>query len=251
MTNNENFFKKYWFITLGVILTFLSIILHYFHYLIFKDAHHLLVFLVADIAFVPLEVLFVSIILHKLLDSKEKKNKKNKQNLVISTFFDKVGITLAKTLFEIDYNKESIRGNLKLTPACVDKDFKTAFTEINDHKPDIKLNDKEFTVLQAFFEIHKPVLENFLENPVLNEHDSFTDLLWAIFHICDEVIMREHGKISTDTDRDHLINDVKRAYNRLLTFWLEYMNHQRKDYPFLFSLSVRKNPFNPEAKIEF
>jgi hypothetical protein len=29
--------------------------------------------------------------------------------------------------------------------------------------------------------------------------------------------------------------------------WLSYMHHLRKTYPYLFSLSMRTNPFNPDA----
>jgi hypothetical protein len=29
--------------------------------------------------------------------------------------------------------------------------------------------------------------------------------------------------------------------------WLDYMRHLKKDYPYLFSLAMRTNPFDQEA----
>ena len=39
-------------ITLGISLIGLSIILHGLHFAIFRDIHHLMIFLIADIAFI-------------------------------------------------------------------------------------------------------------------------------------------------------------------------------------------------------
>jgi hypothetical protein len=48
----------------------------------------------------------------------------------------------------------------------------------------------------------------------------------------------------------HLGGDIKRALGRLLGEWVDYMHHLKVEYPYLFSLAVRTNPFNPDAKVE-
>ena len=52
-------------ILIGTGLVALSLFLHYIHYLIFKDAHHTMIFLVADIAFIPMDVFFTTLILDR------------------------------------------------------------------------------------------------------------------------------------------------------------------------------------------
>ncbi|GAG66549.1 unnamed protein product, partial [marine sediment metagenome] len=42
-----------WQIFLGVILIALSTVLYLIHYGIFRDAHHIFIYMVGDIAFVP------------------------------------------------------------------------------------------------------------------------------------------------------------------------------------------------------
>jgi hypothetical protein len=51
---------------------------------------------------------------------------------------------------------------------------------------------------------------------------------------------------------EHLNFDIKRAYILLVNEWLSYMKHLKEDYPYLYSLAVRTNPFNknPKAEIE-
>jgi hypothetical protein len=51
-------------------------------------------------------------------------------------------------------------------------------------------------------------------------------------------------------DCDHIAGDIKRAYVILLIEWLSYMRHLKNEYPYLFSLAVRTNPFDPKASVE-
>jgi hypothetical protein len=88
--------KMHWQIILGMILIALSTLFYFVHYLIFNDPHHIFVYLVGDIAFVPIEVLLVTMILHKLLEDREKKNKLKKLNMVIETFFSEMGMKVLK-----------------------------------------------------------------------------------------------------------------------------------------------------------
>jgi hypothetical protein len=44
---------------------------------------------------------------------------------------------------------------------------------------------------------------------------------------------------------------MKRAYLLLISEWLAYLKHLKENYPYLFSLSVRTNPFDPNASPVF
>jgi hypothetical protein len=86
-----------------------------------------------------------------------------------------------------------------------------------------------------------------LENPVLLEHQNFTNLLWAVFHLTDELAHRENIKTIPGSDYEHLSGDMQRVYILLIGEWLDYMRHLQKKYPYLFSLALRTNPFDPNA----
>ena len=102
-------------------------------------------------------------------------------------------------------------------------------------------------VLKNFLTGKRSFLLGLLENPNLLEHESFTDLLWAVFHLTEELNSRADTTGLPDTDYEHLSGDIKRAYVLLISEWLSYMKHLKVDYPYLFSLAVRTNPFDPDA----
>lgn len=147
--------KKAWYVALGVLAVGFSALLYYFHYLIFRDPHHIFIYMVGDLAFVGLEVLMVSVIVDQVI--------------------------------------------------------------------------------------------RLLENPMLLEHESFTDQLWAVFHLTDELAHRPGFDTLPKSDLDHLSGDMERIYGRLTREWVCYMRHLKDRYPYLFSLAVRLNPFQPEV----
>ena len=52
-----------------------------------------------------------------------------------------------------------------------------------------------------------------LENPNLMEHERFTDLLWAVLHVEEELEARTSLADLWPADEAHLELDVRRAYN--------------------------------------
>jgi len=86
-----------------------------------------------------------------------------------------------------------------------------------------------------------------LENPNLLEHESFTDLLWAVLHLEEELSYRKTLKELPNSDYAHLSGDIKRAYGLVISEWLTYVKHLKYNYPYLFSLAIRMNPLNKDA----
>ena len=62
-----------WQVFLGISLVALSAVFYLVHYAIFRDSHHIFIYLLGDIAFVPIEVLLVTLIIHRLLSAREKR----------------------------------------------------------------------------------------------------------------------------------------------------------------------------------
>ncbi|WP_245942902.1 hypothetical protein [Methanothermobacter defluvii] len=66
----------------------------------------------------------------------------------------------------------------------------------------------------------------------------------------EELEAREDITSLPPSDYEHLAGDLTRAYSAVIGEWLGYMEHLSENYPYLFSLAVRKNPFNREARVE-
>jgi hypothetical protein len=104
--------------------------------------------------------------------------------------------------------------------------------------------------LKEFLSEKKVIMLTLLENPNLLEHDVFTDLLWAVMHLMEELQARRSLTGLSERDFDHLSGDLKRAHTHLLAEWITYMQHLHDDYPYLYSLAVRMNPMDPNAHAE-
>jgi len=81
----------------------------------------------------------------------------------------------------------------------------------------------------------------------LLENEAFTELLRASFHLNDELLNRKDLKNLPASDLQHLGGDLKRVYALLVRHWLTYLKHLKENYPYLFSLAMRTNPFDAEA----
>lgn len=239
--------KINWQILLGLILVLLSAILYFIHYLIFKDAHHIFIYLIGDIAFLPVEVLFVTLIIDRVLSVREKKTMLEKLNMVIGAFFSEVGLKLIYLFEEFDLNTAVIKKNLADIEKWKDKDFLMQSGKIDKHKYNIDSKQGNLDELKIFLSQRRGFLLRLLENPNLLEHESFTALLWAVFHLTEELEYRNGFKDLPDTDYNHLSGDIKRAYILVIKEYLAYIKHLKTNYPYLFSLTSRTNPFNDEA----
>ncbi len=96
---------------------------------------------------------------------------------------------------------------------------------------------------------HKGFHLSLLENPQLIEHDSFTPLLQALFHLTEELMAREKLTGLPATDYAHLSGDINRVYCLLMIEWLTYMQYLKQNYLYLFSLAMRQNPFDDPASV--
>ncbi|RZN38562.1 MAG: hypothetical protein EF813_04805, partial [Methanosarcinales archaeon] len=179
-----------WEIRFGLSLILLSAILYLIHYAIFRDSHHIFIYMLGHIAFVPIEVLLVALILQRLLDMREKRAMLNKLNMVIGTFFSEVGDDLLAYFSEYDIKLDKIRKELVITDKWSDQEFMDLSKHLKNYDYSVNIQNMDLGHLQSSLVGHRNFLLRLLENPNLLEHESFTDLLRAVFHLTEELAKR-------------------------------------------------------------
>ena len=234
----------------GILLILLSILFYSLHYAIFRDLHHIFLYLIGDIAFVFIEVLIVTLILHHILSEREKQAMLKKLNMVIGAFFSEVGTPLLKFFSQFDTEAEKLSKQLIVDNNWSPEHFEQMRLVLQKHNHKIDSKSGDLKGLQSFVVEKRTFLLRLLENPNLLEHEEFTELLWAVFHLAEELSYRKSVTDLPETDLHHLSGDINRAYRLLIREWLSHIEHLKKDYPYLFSLAVRTNPFNPDAIVE-
>lgn len=231
-------------------LVLLSIFFYVIHYLLFKDTHHIFIYLVGDIAFVFIEVLLVTLIIHQILSDREKRAIFKKLNMVIGAFFSEAGTPLLKYFQVFDANADKTSNHLIVSDDWSPEHFILIRKELHNHNYKIDSQAGDLEGLRNFLVEKRGFLLRLLENPNLLEHEDFTELLWAVFHLAEELSHRTSVKKLPDTDYKHLAGDIARAYRLLIRQWLAHMEHLKNDYPYLFSLAIRTNPFDADASPE-
>ena len=239
-----------WQIVLGSILIILSILVYIIHYIIFRDPHHIFIYMIGDIAFVFFEILLVTLVIHSLLNKKELQEKLEKLNMLIGVFFSVVGVKLLTRFSDTDPNLDDIKKMLIVDEKWSDKNFTQISKVLKKQKYKIDINKINFKELKELIVTQGDFLTRLLENPILYEHESFTELLRTVFHLYEELEYRKNISKLIETDRNHIRIDIERCYKHLVLQWLSYMQHLKNNYPYLFSLSMRTNPFDTTASIE-
>ena len=182
-----------------------------------------------------------------MLSRREKLARMKKLNMVIGVFFSEVGNRLIRIFAQADPRFEEIQKGLIVTEKWTHEDFLKVNEHLRGFKYGVEVAQTDPAALKGFLLDQRDFLVRLLENPTLLEHESFTDLLRAVFHLTEELAYREDLSQSPGTDLAHLEGDINRAYHLLVHQWLDYMEYLKVNYPYLFSLAMRTNPFDRQA----
>lgn len=181
------------------------------------------------------------------LKRREEAFRRQKINMVAGLFFSELGNGLLRQFAQLDPKIDMLKQILKVSNEWNNEDFQKAEKSLEEHRFVIESRRGDFLKLMVYLQNQANFLLRMLENPTLQEHGNFTDLLLAIFHLRDELLSRVDLSEMPDTDRQHLEGDIVRIYKLLVLEWLSHMRYLKDNYGYLLSLALRVNPFDPEA----
>jgi len=173
--------------------------------------------------------------------------RRQKLNMVAGLFFSELGTGLLQQFAQLDPGISGLQQILKVDSGWTNDDFRLASNRLKEHNFAIDSKRGDLPALRDYLQTRVNLLLRILENPVVQEHGNFTDLIRAAFHLRDELVNRVDLSELPDTDRRHLEGDITRIYKLLVLEWLSYMSYLKDNYGYLLSLAIRVNPFDPEA----
>ena len=234
-----NSFKKHFILVILVVVSTLFYLLDYF---IIGSARDIASSFFGNLAFLPVYVIFVTLMIEQIMRERERQTIMRKLNMVIGVFFSEVGNRLLKELSAYVVMCDELRSRLLVTGQWKENDFQGALDYLKSHEPRIDCSGCDKLQLKALLVSKRSFLVGLLENQNLLEHEQFTDLLWAVFHLVEELDARQSFENMPTSDMEHINGDIKRAFGYLSREWVFYMKHLKRDYPYLYSLAVRLNP---------
>jgi len=238
-----------WGFVLALTLALVSAAFYLVQIQVFHKPQDTFFYMLQDLAFVPIQVLLVTLILNDLMVRREKKALLNKMNMVIGAFFSEMGNELITRLAQYDPGFTELAPLARPGAGWKAEDFALARRRLSETEHQIDSRRADLEALKDFLSEKRGLVLGLLENQNLLEHATFTDLLWAVTHLTEELQFRDELKDLPPADFQHLSGDIKRVYGLLLGEWLGYAGHLKESYPYMYSLVVRHNPFDPEAKI--
>ena len=182
-----------------------------------------------------------------VLLKREAQHRLRKINMVRGIFFNEVGYDLLRLFSSYDRDIEKTRGRFIVNPDWSDRHFSTIQRVLKKYAFNVHIDRVDVVALFDLLEDKRDFLVRLLENPVLVEHEDFTEVLLSVFHLTDELTSREDLKELPQSDIEHLVGDISRAYGLLIGQWFVYLQHVKSQYPYLYSLAIRKNPFDKDA----
>ena len=236
-------------VLLCLLLMLLSALFYAIRFVIFHDAQEIFSDLLDDIGFVFIEILLASVIIHQILSEWSRRSMLRKLHMVIGAFFSEIGTELLVYFSNYDPNLNNICDDLVVKDTWCHQDFVDIRHKLESHKHDVEIDKIKLDDLRDFLAEKRIFLLRILQNPNLLEHETFTELLQAVFHLTEELVGREDLLNLGEADAAHIAIDIKRAYSYLIKEWVVYMEHLKGNYPYFFSYAMRTNPFDKDASI--
>jgi len=230
--------------TLILILLVSSIVIYGIQIILFHRVGETEFYFLQDMAFLPISVLLVTLGLNTVIVRQEQIEKKEKVSVVINEFFAETGTELVMALRLHIANLDGLAPRLQLGGEWQDRDFSASIDAIGKYSFHTALVEEDLYSLRETLTQRKDHILRLFENANLMEQDRFTGMLWAVYHVYDELRSRDSLSNLPATDIAHLNLDIQRAFQILLIEWIESMRILKKKYPYLYSLAVRKCPFS-------
>jgi hypothetical protein len=239
-----------WKLLLAAGLALVSALLYLGFYQVHPDLLVIEDWFLGSLAFVPFQVLLVTLIVDGLLGKREQQARLKKLNIVIGVFFSEVGMELLGACLAMERRAGELRAELAHASGWSPAQLEAAAVRYRAFAPGAEPSVEVLARIRRLLAERRGVVTSLMTNPSVLEHERFADLLWAVFHLAEELGERADLGALPPADLAHLAGDVQRVFPILIAEWLRYLRHLQEDYPYLYSLAGRTNPFDPHARVE-
>ena len=229
---------------LAIILIGFSLSMYELHYLLFHDLHHILLYFIGDIAFLGVQALIAYFAFDRLLSYRENMATMKKLNMLAGIFFYDIGIKIFNLLSSQLTECQDCATHVCVQENWTNKDFQRNTQKIPHLAISLRYEPKAMQTLAKELSSAKDMIIRLMENSSLHEHESFSDMLLALFHLTEELLRRDSLETNTAEDKKHLANDMKRVYIHMSQLWLEYMQHLKDNYYYLYLYNIRNRQLN-------
>lgn len=220
-----------------------SALLYAIHYLIFRDLHHLAIFGLHELAFVPLEVILVTLGLDQLVEKTHREEARSKVSIIETLYFNESGGTMLRYLTSFDPDAARLRELLQVTEDWRSSDFRQAIRQLKSYPFLLDLDRIDFFGLHYHLSQRHEYYRSMLENPALTQSEAFTEMIMKIYLLWEELDGRTNLYQLPEKDRNYLAELLHEIYRELTEYWLDNVYNHSIHNRFRLHRAVESNPF--------
>jgi hypothetical protein len=174
-----------WTVVLSIILIALSILIFIVKVLVIGDNPEsgTLAYIFNALGFLPLNVLFVTLLLSSMLNMRAKREREEKTKMVFTLFFTEIGSELLRTFVASDKDAQLIREKMAVKNTWKHAEFQQAITDADALCRKTSPCAVDFNKMRELLVRKHDFLLRLIENPVLLEHELVSRLLQDLFHL--------------------------------------------------------------------
>ena len=227
-------------VIVAALLFALSAAIYALQIALFHDPNNTFFYMLQDWAFLPIQIAVVTIVVGMVISEMQRRERVEKTNMLASSFFSDGGTALMRKLLSCTVRCEALRGDCAIKGSWTKADFAAAAERVRTEPIHVSCAPADLRELKAILEERRLSMLVISSNPILFEHEEFTDMLWAVFHLTDEFEYRGDLDALSPADQSHLNDDCERALRGLLVNWLCHMSHLKDEYPYLFVVAANE-----------
>lgn len=220
-----------------------SALLYAIHYLIFRDLHHLAIFGLHELAFVPLEVILVTLGLDQLVEKTHREEARSKVSIIETLYFNESGGTMLRYLTSFDPDAARLRELLQVTEDWHSSDFRQAIRQLKSYPFLLDLERIDFFGLHYHLSQRHEYYRSMLENPALTQSEAFTEMIMKIYLLWEELDGRTNLYQLPEKDRSYLAELLHEIYRELTEYWLDNVYNHSIHNRFRLHRAIESNPF--------
>ena len=219
-------FNKKNIIIISVLLA-ISACIYGMQILIFKDVRNTEFYIFQDMAFIPISIAITTVVVGELLDINNKRDSRQKTRMLTSTFFSDIGFELMSMLALVSNIDEELLHTINDTE--LSESDKIAAIKKSDFTVNADMGI--YTIIRDVIIASKTDILILSSNPMLYDHEYFSDLLWELLHLMDEFRLRGDYVKLTPNDLTELNSDFAQVLELLLINWVVNAKYLKETYP--------------------
>ena len=195
--------------------------------LIFKDVRNTEFYIFQDMAFIPISIAITTVVVGELLDINNKRDSRQKTRMLTSTFFSDIGFELMSMLALVSNIDEALLQTINDS----DLSEQDKISAIKNSGFTVNADMGMYTVISDVIIASKTDILILSSNPMLYDHECFSDLLWELLHLMDEFRLRGNYVKLTPNDLTELNSDFAQVLELLLINWVVNAKYLKETYP--------------------